>query len=127
MKIQYCSDLHLEFGENMNYIMNHPLDVNGDILILAGDITTLSHIEGADRFIDFASKNFEHTYWIAGNHEYYGYDIATKGNVFKERIRDNVTLLNNQIIEHGNVKLIFSTLWSKISQQNRMVYTKESK
>ena len=34
MKIQYASDLHLEFEENSDYFINNPLKVMGDILII---------------------------------------------------------------------------------------------
>jgi len=36
MKIQYCSDLHLEFPTNAIFLKNHPIEPAGEILILAG-------------------------------------------------------------------------------------------
>lgn len=38
MKIQYCSDLHMEFHENMRFMKSLPLDPVGDVLVIAGDV-----------------------------------------------------------------------------------------
>ena len=37
MKIQYMSDLHLEFFENWLYVDEEKIPVTGDILVIAGD------------------------------------------------------------------------------------------
>ena len=72
MKIQYASDLHLEFPSNTYYIMDNPLKVTGDILILAGDI----HVIDKGNFIknpfwDWASKNYKQVIISFDNHEFY--------------------------------------------------------
>ena len=115
MKIQYCSDLHLEFPENQRFLARNPLKAVGDILVLAGDVVTFPDQEKARGFFDFVCDHFAAVYWVPGNHEYYGADIADKPNPLFERIRDNLYLINNQSIIHDGVRLVFSTLWGRIS------------
>lgn len=38
MKIQYCSDLHMEFHENMRLMKSLPLEPVGDVLVIAVDV-----------------------------------------------------------------------------------------
>jgi predicted phosphohydrolase len=118
MKIQYASDLHLEFPENTWFLIDNPIVPKADILLLAGDIVTFVHQEKADWFFDYVSKNFKQTYWVPGNHEYYHSDINRHIGMFNVPIRKNVHLVNNISIKHDDVNFIFSTLWTKIHEVN---------
>ena len=41
MKIQYASDLHLEFAENRNFIEAGGIEPVGEVLVLSGDVSYL--------------------------------------------------------------------------------------
>lgn len=115
LKFQFCSDLHLEFSANKKWLTAHPLVPNATHLILAGDIMPFREIDLHRDFIDYLSDHFEFTYWLPGNHEFYHSDLARWESTIHEFIRPNVLLLNNRAVYVGGTKLIFSTLWSKIS------------
>lgn len=120
MKIQYASDLHLEFKENTRYLNEHPLEVAGDILVLAGDILLFGEKQLSEHpFWDWCSDHYAHTFIVPGNHEYYNrVDVlATLAN-FTYPIRNNVTYVNNRSIALGNTELFFTTLWSRISDND---------
>lgn len=124
MKIQYCSDLHLEFQENKNYLKSFPLKPEGEILLLAGDIVLFKTLNEHDDFFNFCSDNFESTFWIPGNHEFYHYDLVNVKTPLYEKIRENVFLINNLTITYKNVSLVFSTLWSHIPPQHEWTVQK---
>src|SRR5688500_931672 len=124
MTIQYCSDLHLEFPLNKEYVKCNPLKPVGEILLLAGDIIPFSEIERVKEFFDFISDNFKQCYWVPGNHEYYRSDIQLRGERFEEKIRSNVMLVNNCAIQYNGVRLLLSTLWSSISPKKERIITR---
>jgi predicted phosphohydrolase len=98
----------------------HLLDPVGEVLILAGDILPLALHKTQTTFIDYIADNFEIVYWIPGNHEYYNYDLATVADPLLEKLRSNVWLVNNQVIEYKDVSFICSTLWSRVDVVNAL-------
>jgi predicted phosphohydrolase len=121
MKIQYYSDLHLEFPENKNFLEHHPIKPIGEILLLADDILPSALHKRTYDFFDFVADNFEAVYWIPGNHEYYHFDIADISFPMYEKFRENIFLINNQTITYKNINIICSTMWSHIHPQNELV------
>jgi Icc-related predicted phosphoesterase len=115
MKVQYGSDFHLEFPENRKFLTRNPLKVVAEILVLAGDIVSFREMEKAREFFDFVSYHYSKVFWVPGNHEYYGSDITEKPVPLWEDVRYNVHLVNNQLVDYGGFRFIFSTLWSRIS------------
>ncbi|NQZ77669.1 MAG: metallophosphoesterase [Ekhidna sp.] len=120
MRIQYASDLHLEFKDNSSYLNLHPLEKTGDILILAGDITYLQDSYFNSQIFDDWSKQYEQVYMICGNHEFYAYSfpVAEVFPSFLKEIRSNVHLVNNTSIDIEGTKFIFSTLFTRLDPRH---------
>ena len=117
MKIQYASDLHLEFADNWRYLKEHPLEVTGDILILAGDIGYLGDENYTKHpFWDWASEHYRQVICCMGNHEFYKFfDIATLEDDYCLEIRHNVHSYYNAVVRIDDTDIIVSTLWAHIS------------
>ena len=118
MNFQFASDLHLEFAQNKKRMSKKPILPVQETLIIAGDLMPLSAMDQHQDFLNFLSDHFKMTYWLPGNHEFYGSDLATMPPSFEESIRPNVLLINNIVKEiadpAGPIELVFSTLWSYI-------------
>ena len=121
LKIQYVSDLHLEFPQNRAYLEAHPLEPTGDILIVAGDSAYLDVPESGEdtyskyAFWDWASEHYRQVIVCLGNHDFYGYyDLATMHNGFCKQIRHNVHAYYNNVVHLQDVDIIVSTLWAMI-------------
>jgi len=121
MKIRYLSDLHLEFikpNKITKFIKKIPPGINNEVCILAGDIGNPYKLN-YDLLMNYMSENFEKTYVIAGNHEYYN---KTKTmNETKQYLKEyfekfnNITFLDNNYEIYNNHCFIGTTLWSKIT------------
>ena len=121
LKIQFVSDLHLEFPDNRAWLAAHPLEVTGDILLIAGDTAYLDLPDSgretykAYDFWDWASRNYKQVIVCLGNHDFYGYyDLATMPDGYCLDIRPNVKAYYNSVVHLPDVDIIVSTLWSFI-------------
>ncbi len=120
MRIQYVSDIHLEFYNSLPDKLL--LKAEAEVLCLAGDIG-FPYSSRYEEFIVKMSERFKKVFLITGNHEYYN----AQGNrhhtmeEIEERIRqiiktcklDNVTFLDNDYEDYEGYRFVGSTLWSK--------------
>ena len=120
MKIQFASDLHLELMDNSRYLKEHPLQVTGDVLLLAGDTIYIEQEHLMKHpFWQWASDNYEEVIAVPGNHEFYAfYDIASLPESYRWELFPNVRICSNTVEHIGDVDIIASTLWAHIDIQN---------
>ena len=120
MKIQYASDLHLELADNWRFLRANPLQVCGDILILAGDIGYLGDQNYQKHpFWDWVSENYQQVLVVPGNHEFYKYyDLSSMKEGDEGEIRSNVHYYYNKVVRVEDVDFICSTLWAKIDDKD---------
>lgn len=118
MRIQYCSDLHLEFEKNKQYLNEHPLEIVGEVLILAGDVAPLHDEFLLHDFFKFVDLHYQQVFWVPGNHEFYYKDISKYKDSYHIKIMNRINIVHNVALTLGNIHFVFSTLWSKIHAKN---------
>lgn len=125
MRIQILSDLHLDFNEVKE------LKVDGDILILAGDVGD-PYQDSYWNFIYDCSAKWKHIVLVAGNHEYYGSHSMEEvdahiHNKCKQMI--NVYFLQKERIVVEGTSIAGCTMWSDISSlpYSRLKYINDFK
>ena len=125
MKVSYVSDLHLEFLKWPDF--SH--EIGGDVLLLAGDITTAAmfrpgrtdkdarkHAKYMAKFKHDLIDKYDAVYMIMGNHEHYNSIFKrTKQQLidgFKRHDLQRIRILDNDVVKIGDWSLVGSTLWT---------------
>lgn len=103
MRINYFSDIHLEFGA-----IPGP-EVESDIIIAAGDIGI--HKQGIAWLKSFKQP----VIYIAGNHEYYQTEVTSTIDEFHDECADSqVHYLENTKFIYETVRFLGCTLWADL-------------
>ncbi len=103
MRLHILSDLHLEFERFT------PLEVDADVVILAGDIHT------GRNGLKWALKNFhdQPVIYVLGNHEFYGQKLQKLIHELHEMANGtNIHLLENESFCLDEVVFLGATLWT---------------
>jgi predicted phosphodiesterase len=127
MRIQYISDIHLEF---FKHLPKQFLRSDADILCIAGDVGYPFSSLYSD-FLKQVSQDFKKVFLIAGNHEYYsagankGYDISEIdeqiNSIINENHLHNVTYLDNSHEDYNGYRFVGSTLWSRLNSPQKYI------
>lgn len=119
MKINYMSDLHKEFGWLDK--SNMP---SGEVLIVAGDLTTAHPKHMYSHLPWLGELDFEHVIYICGNHEFYNGNIDDVHKDIKDFINSslskNVHFLENSSIEINGLTFHGCTFWTDLNKINPM-------
>jgi hypothetical protein len=103
VRIQFFSDVHLEFGTV------HMLPTRADVVVAAGDIGL------GTQGIEWLRYLGKPVVYVAGNHEFYGADYATTLAELREAAEGtNVHFLEKDVWEFQGVRFIGCTLWSDL-------------
>jgi len=117
-RLQLMSDLHIEFlrGETTREITPR-----APYLGLLGDIGVLSEKQFSKykKFLLEQTTKFEKVFVLLGNHEYYGSSV----DLVQERVKEacgqhpNLILMQKTSLLVDGVRLLGTTLWSKVPQE----------
>ncbi len=124
MKIQYASDLHLEFADNWRILkQKEPMNVLGDILVLAGDIGYLGDDNYQTHpFWDWASESYQQVIVALGNHEFYKFcNLSSMHDGLIGEIRPNIHYYYNVVVHIQDIDIIVSTLWANIALEDAYI------
>lgn len=132
-RIQYVSDLHLEFYDKLAFPLI--LTPAARYLALAGDIGH-PDTDLFKSFIDYTARNWDRVFFVAGNHEYYtrkpaqSWKHTIPAHMFETQDAlkaifaryKNVTYLHHDnpsvYLAGENVAIVGSTLWSHIPRES---------
>lgn len=114
--IAYASDLHLRKRHEQFNRRAMSFPENCDVIVLAGDIA-VGH-EASD-IVEELSERYPQCdiVWVAGNHEFYGSEIESQIDHYRERFADSerVHFLENASVEIKGINFIGCTLWTDFS------------
>lgn len=146
LKLQICSDLHIEYK---NDEIPNPLDYItpcADILVLAGDIGSFYKIEQLKGFLEKLCPLFKNVIYVPGNQEYYMIQnykpismnyLLTRMYEIEQNIK-NLYILNQTSVIINDICILGCTLWSdlkiklpkfivRIHGMNNDIYSKKFK
>jgi len=129
MRIQYASDLHLEFWTKVTF--DETLEPVAPYLVLCGDVAKLDALN-LRQFLEYCSERWELIFWIPGNSEIW--ESSSSEKVSLEKMRSisssyrNIKILymNTYLLEEDDEKILLVglPLWHKSRDGAMLHYNK---
>ena len=136
MKVDYVSDVHLEFGR-AEFKPEH----TGEVLVLAGDVCMVNDIDkfpltsvhansqsyrstNSNVYREFfleASKRYKHVLYVMGNHEHYKGTFDETVDVVRAQLSElttNIHVLSNETFEYEGVTFFGATFWTDMNKSD---------
>ena len=113
MKIDYISDLHLDFYKDISI---ESLCSNGDILLIGGDIS--NNNEQTEHALSVFCSIYPNVVTVIGNHDLYGDTFARLLGLKEICKKYGITLLDNTTTTIGDVTIGGGSGWCDFSYSN---------
>ena len=91
----------------------------GDVLILAGDICIPTEYDRYEEFFNQLSERYEKIFYVMGNHEQYQSMWGQAEKILRERLPDNIRLLQNQSEYYRGVHFVGATMWTDFNNDKQ--------
>jgi predicted phosphodiesterase len=108
VRINYFSDIHIEFGA-----LNRP-KTNADLVIAAGDIGI------KNQGINWLKAINKPVIYVAGNHEFYNHEYNKTLQMFRDHCANsNIYFLERNAVIIDNIRFLGCTLWTNLYAEGK--------
>lgn len=124
MRIVVASDLHLEFPQHQQKVLNYKWP-DADLLVLAGDVFNAPrlrpdrtdkdarrHWHASDELVNRLTKQYSKIVYVMGNHDHYNGRFSHSEATLRQFFGDRIELLQNQTTNHMGLEIVGTTLWT---------------
>lgn len=122
MRLQYFSDLHLEFFKKLKTKnFDQWIVPKAKILLLCGDIGDPDTRVYKD-FLEYLAARFEKIFLLSGNHEYYNKTISYTNQKINDICKqyENISFLQNSYEDFHGYRFAGTTFWSEVSDPEHL-------
>jgi predicted phosphodiesterase len=112
-RIQILSDLHFEFDRDGGEAFARSVPVDGEVLVLGGDLIPLREESSVRRAFSWFCDRFAHVIFVPGNHEYYRTLPVNAEALLAACTRGihNLHVLNPGVVNIDGTRFVGATLW----------------